>query len=89
MQPHPRYQILEQIAVGDFATVFRGRDLELNRDVAIKQIHPQFLADQQQLDRYWQEAQLLASLEHPNIMTIYDIVRDRGWLILELMQGSL
>ena len=89
MQPHPRYQVLEQIAVGDFATVFRGKDLELNRDVAIKQIHPQFLADQRQLERYWQEAQLLASLEHPHIMTIYDVTRDRGWLILELMQGSL
>ncbi|MCE9544347.1 MAG: serine/threonine protein kinase [Planctomycetia bacterium] len=89
MQPHPRYQVLDQIAVGDFATVYRGKDLELNRDVAIKQIHPQFLADQRQLERYWQEAQLLASLEHPNILTIYDIARDRGWLILELMQGSL
>lgn len=89
MQPHPRYQVLEQIAAGDFATVFRGKDLELNRDVAIKQIHPQFLADQRQLERYWQEAQLLASLEHPHIMTIYDVARDRGWLILELMQGSL
>src|SRR5262249_7889874 len=65
------------------------KDLELNRDVAIKQIHPQFLTDQRQLERYWQEAQLLASLEHPNIMTIYDLARDRGWLILELMQGSL
>ena len=39
--------------------------------------------------RYWQEAQLLASLQHPNIVTIYDIVRSRGWLILELMRGSL
>ena len=57
--------------------------------MAIKQIHRQFLSDARQLDRYWQEAQLLASLQHPNIMTIYDIVRPRGWLILELMQGSL
>ncbi|MDH3717047.1 MAG: protein kinase [Planctomycetota bacterium] len=89
MFSHPRYEILGQIAVGDFATVFRARDKELNREVAIKQIHPQFLADQRQLERYWQEAQLLASLEHPNIMTIYDIDRSRGWLILELMNGSL
>lgn len=89
MQPHPRYDIIEQIAVGDFATVFRARDRELNREVAIKQIHPQFLADERQLERYWQEAQLLASLEHPNIMTIYDIDRTRGWLILELMAESM
>jgi serine/threonine protein kinase len=84
-----RYEILAPLATGDFATVYRGRDRELARDVAIKQIHPQFLSDPRQLEMYWQEAQLLASLEHPHIMTIYDIVRSRGWLILELMQGNL
>ncbi len=89
MDPAFRYEILDTIATGDFATVYRGRDLELGREVAIKQIHPQFLADPQQLARYWQEAQLLASLRHPNILTIYDIVRPRGWLILELMQTNL
>lgn len=89
MNRSDRYQVTDPIAKGDFATVYRGRDHELGRDVAIKQIHQQYLEDPQQLDRYWQEAQLLASLEHPNIMTIYDVVRERGWLILELAQGSL
>ena len=84
-----RYEIVSTIAAGDFATVYRARDRELGREVAIKQIHPQFLADPQQLARYWQEARLLASLQHPNILTIYDIVRPRGWLILELMRGNL
>jgi len=89
MQEHPRYSIADTIAKGDFATVFRGRDGELDREVAVKQIHAQYLDDPQQLERYWQEAQLIASLEHPRIMTIYDIVRERGWLILELMLGSI
>jgi len=89
MEPSPRYEILNTIASGDFATVFRARDRELGREVAIKQIHPQFLADPRQLERYWREAQLLATLQHPNILTIYDIVRSRGWLILELMRGNL
>ena len=84
-----RYELLDTIARGDFATVLRARDRELGREVAIKQIHEQYLADPQQLARYWREAQLLASLQHPNILTIYDIVRPRGWLILGLMQGSL
>jgi len=88
-QPHPRYQVLEKIASGSFATVYRGRDQELGRDVAIKQIHEQYLENPKQLERYWQEAQLLASFQHPNIVTIYDIVKDRGWLIMELMQGNL
>ncbi|MFO0816696.1 MAG: protein kinase [Pirellulales bacterium] len=89
MEPQLRFEITQQIAAGDYATVYRARDRELGREVAIKQIHPQFLQDPRQLERYWQEAQLLASLEHPHIMMIYDIVRERGWLVLELMQGSL
>ena len=84
-----RYEILDTIATGEFATVSRARDRDLGREVAVKQIHAQYLADPRQLARYWQEAQLLASLQHPNILTIYDVVRPRGWLILELMRSSL
>lgn len=89
MDPSQRYEIVDTIATGDFAVVYRARDLELGRAVAVKQIHAQYLSDPQQLARYWQEAQLLASLQHPNILTVYDVVRPRGWLILELMQRSL
>ena len=48
-----------------------------------------FSVNERQLARYWQEAQLLASLQHPHILTIYDIVRPKGWLIVELMRGNL
>ena len=89
MGPSGRYEIVNTIATGDFATVYRARDRELRREVAIKQIHQQFLTDPRQLERFWREAQLLASLQHPNILTIYDIARPRGWLILELMRGTL
>lgn len=88
-EPSGRYEVVDTIAQGDFATVYRARDRELGREVAIKAIHPQYLTDPRQLERYWQEAQLLATLQHPNILTIYDIVRPRGWLILELMRGNL
>lgn len=84
-----RYKILDKIGAGSFATVYRARDTELGREVAIKQLHKEFLEDPRRLDRFWQEAQLLASLQHPNIVTIFDIVRERGWLVLELMQSSL
>lgn len=86
---HARFEIVELIGRGDFAAVYRARDRELGRDVAIKQIHEQYLHDPAQLERYWAEAQLLASLDHPYICTIHDIVRARGWLVMELMQGSL
>lgn len=85
---HPRYELLEKLASGSYATVYRGRDNELGREVAIKQIHEQFLENPEQLERFWEEATLLASFQHPNIVTIYDLVRDRGWLILELMQTN-
>ena len=84
-----RYEIVDTLATGDFAIVYRARDRELGREVAIKQIHQQYLIDPRQLERYWREAQLLANLQHPHILTIYDIDRSRGWLILELMRGSL
>lgn len=84
-----RYEILNLIGNGDFAAVYRARDRELGRDVAIKQIHNQYLTDQRRLERFWREAQLLASLQHPHILTIYDVVRPRGWLVLELMQKTL
>ena len=89
MESDLRYEILDTIATGEFATVSRARDRDLGREVAVKQIHAQYLTDPLQLARYWQEAQLLASLQHANILTIYDVVRPRGWLILELMRGSL
>ncbi len=89
MKPDERYQLLEKIGSGSFATVYRARDLELGREVAVKQLHDQYLADPEKLIRYWHEAQLLAALQHPNIVTIFDLVRDRGWLVMELMQGNL
>jgi serine/threonine-protein kinase len=89
MHPHERYEILGLIGNGDFAGVYRARDRELGRDVAIKQIHGQYMNDPRRLERFWREAQLLAALQHPHILTIYDVVRPRGWLVLELMQGTL
>ena len=84
-----RYKLIKQVGAGDFAKVYAAKDVKLGRNVAIKQLHSQYMDDEKKLARYWQEAQLLVELEHPNIMTIYDIVKSRGRLVLELMQGSL
>lgn len=89
MDAASRYELLEKLGVGSFATVYRARDNELNREVAVRQIHPQYLDDPRFLDRYWAEAQLLGSVQHPHIVTIYDLVRSKGWLVLELMQANL
>ena len=89
MASERRYELIEKIGAGDFATTFSARDLKLDRKVAVKKLHEQYQGDDEKLARYWDEAQLLASLEHPNNMTIYDVVRAKGVLVLELMQGSL
>ena len=89
MAGETRYELLETVGTGRYTTVYRARDRELNREVAVKQLRDEFLGGTLQLDRYWQEAQLLASLQHPNIVTIYDINRQKGWLVMELMQGTL
>ena len=89
MTADSRYELLERVGVGSFATVYRARDNELGREVAVKQMHEQFLHLPEQMERYWQEAQLLASVQHPNIVTFFDINRQRGWLIMELMQSNL
>ncbi|MFT7634009.1 MAG: serine/threonine protein kinase, partial [Mariniblastus sp.] len=84
-----RYKITEQIGSGDFAKVYSAEDTKLGRKVAIKQLHSHFNDNPEKMARYWSEAQLLLDIEHPNIMTIYDVVKSRGCLVLELMQGSL
>ncbi len=89
MAGETRYEMLESVGTGRYATVYRARDTELGREVAIKKLHDEFLSGSTQLDRYWHEARLLASLQHPNVITIYDIDRERGWLVMELMQSTL
>ena len=77
-----RYKLIKQVGAGDFAKVYAAEDVKLGRKVAIKQLHSQYMDDAEKLNRYWQEAQLLVDLEHPNIMTclLYTSPspRDRG-----------
>ncbi|MFK7767843.1 MAG: serine/threonine-protein kinase, partial [Mariniblastus sp.] len=88
-KPKTRYALQDQIGSGDFAKVYAAEDTKLGRKVAIKQLHSQFLDDQEKLERYWRESRLMLDLDHPNIMTIYDVIKSRGCLVLELMRGSL
>src|SRR5687767_1613577 len=70
--------------------VFRGRDTRLNRDVAIKILPPLFADDPERLARFEREAQILASLNHPNIAHIYGIEEGSGRkaLVMELVDGD-
>ena len=84
------YELLEEIGAGGFGRVYRARDLALERDVAIKVLHPALTADPGVTERFRREAQLAARLRHPNIVSIYDIMGRAGltWYSMEYVPGS-
>src|SRR5262249_57528587 len=77
------------LGAGGMGEVFRARDTRLNRDVAIKVLPKDFVADADRLRRFEQEAKTLAALNHPNILTIHDAgVQDGApYLVSELLEG--
>src|SRR5687767_7245219 len=84
------YEIAGAIGAGGMGEVYQARDLRLNRDVAIKILPPLFADDPERLARFEREAQVLASLNHPNIAQIYGIEESAGrkGLVMELVAGE-
>jgi serine/threonine protein kinase len=83
------FRIDSQLGVGGMGEVYRAHDTKLDRDVAIKVLPPAFANDPDRLARFKREAQVLASLNHPNIGGIYGFEDDAGVhaLVLELVEG--
>ncbi len=84
------YEILAAIGAGGMGEVYRARDTKLGRDVAIKALPSDVAGAPERLARFRREAQLLASLDHPHIASIYGVeeVQERPFLILELVEGE-
>src|ERR1700754_1083531 len=80
------YRIVSKIGEGGMGAVFRATDTKLGRDVAIKVLPESFAADPDRVARFTREAQVLASLNHPNIAAIYG-VEERS-LVMELVPGA-
>ena len=83
------YKVLEKIGEGGMGEVYRATDTKLNRDVALKILPQQFASDTQRMGRFQREAEVLASLDHPNIGQIYGI-EEAGQtkaLVLQLIEG--
>ena len=84
------YEILGLIGAGGMGEIYRARDGRLQRDVAIKILPPAFATDPERLARFEREAQLLGSLNHPNIATIHGVEQSADGLhalVLELVDG--
>src|SRR5512134_3839938 len=84
------YEVTAQIGEGGMGEVYRARDTQLNRDVALKVLPDSFASDAERLARFTREAQTLASLNHPNIAAIYGIEesRDVRAIVMELVEGE-
>jgi serine/threonine protein kinase/Tol biopolymer transport system component len=80
------YRILSQLGRGGMGEVYRAHDTQLHRDVAIKVLAPALANDAQYMERFQYEAKILASLNHPNIATVYGI--EQGALVMELVEGE-
>jgi len=85
-----RYRIVEKLGAGGMGEVYKARDQNLGRDVAVKVLPPDFAQDSERLARFEREAKALAKLAHPNILTIFDFGRDADvtYAVTELLEGE-
>lgn len=85
-----RYEIISMLGKGGMATVYKARQLNLGRVVALKVIHPNLVHDQEFVDRFIQEARVCASLTHHNIIRILDFGSVAGvyYMGMELLEGD-
>jgi serine/threonine-protein kinase len=85
-----RYQIKYELRRGGMATVYRAYDPRFGRDVAIKVLPPEFLHDPNFRGRFEREAHIIAALEHPGIVPVYDFSEEAGqpYLVMRFMVGG-
>jgi WD40 repeat protein len=84
------YKILSVLGAGGMGEVYRGRDMRLGRDVAIKVIPPDLARDPERIKRFEQEARAAGALNHPNVCAIYDLGTHEGapFVVMELLEGE-
>jgi eukaryotic-like serine/threonine-protein kinase len=84
------YRIVSRIGAGGMGEVYRGYDSRLDREVAIKMLPPDFASNEDRLRRFEQEAKATSALNHPNILTVYDIGEHEGspFIVAELLDGE-
>ncbi|HEV2063746.1 MAG TPA: serine/threonine-protein kinase, partial [Thermoanaerobaculia bacterium] len=84
------YEIVGPLGSGGMGEVYRARDARLERDVAIKVLPEQFSSDRERLSRFEREARSASALNHPNVVTIYDVGQSNSifYIAMELVEGK-
>src|SRR5262245_25698311 len=84
------YELLASLGAGGMGEVYRARDTRLGRDVAVKVLPSSYSDDKERLQRFEQEACAAGALNHPNILSIYDVGTHDGspYLVSELLEGQ-
>ncbi|HEY0253717.1 MAG TPA: protein kinase [Kofleriaceae bacterium] len=90
VQASMRYRLMRELGRGATGVVYLARDAELDRDVAIKLLHPHLAGTQQQdaIDRFFHEARVMASLRHPNVVAVLDLDEASRRIVMELAAGG-
>ena len=84
------YEVTSLLGAGGMGEVYRARDTRLGRDVAIKVLPADFADDPERVERFAQEARAAAALNHPNILSVFDLVTfgDSPCLVAEVLTGE-
>ncbi len=85
-----RYQLLDLIGRGGMATIYRARDIRMDRDVAVKVLREAYNTDPKFVTRFQREAKAASALQHPNIVQVYDYGQTDGnyYIVMELVDGT-
>src|ERR1700694_1251748 len=85
-----KYEILGQLGTGATGTVYLAQDLSLEREVAFKELSPALATDPSFIERFRAEARILATLEHPTVVKVFDYFEEGGRVVLvsEFVRGA-
>lgn len=84
-----RYEVIEKVGEGGMAIVYKARDIRLDRCVAVKVVRDELFGDEEVIKRFYAEAHAVATLSHPNIVSVYDVSQseDISYIVMELISG--
>jgi len=84
------YEVVSPLGAGGMGEVYKARDTRLDRPVAVKVLPESFAADAERMRRFEQEARATGALNHPNVMSVYDVgsLEGRGYMVTELLEGQ-